>query len=40
MNLAFFGAEGKVGRALVPVLERAGHSVRGIEDGDPPRVLV
>jgi 4-hydroxy-tetrahydrodipicolinate reductase len=34
MNLAFFGAEGKVGRALVPVLERAGHSVRGIELDD------
>jgi len=34
MNLAFFGADGKVGRALVPVLERAGHSVRGIEIGD------
>jgi 4-hydroxy-tetrahydrodipicolinate reductase len=34
MNLAFFGAEGKVGQALVPVLERAGHSVRGIEIGD------
>jgi 4-hydroxy-tetrahydrodipicolinate reductase len=35
MNLAFFGAEGKVGSALVPVLERAGHTVRGIEIGDP-----
>jgi 4-hydroxy-tetrahydrodipicolinate reductase len=34
MKLAFFGAEGKVGRALVPVLERAGHEVRGIEIGD------
>ena len=34
MRLAFFGAEGKVGQALVPVLERAGHSVRGIEIGD------
>jgi 4-hydroxy-tetrahydrodipicolinate reductase len=34
MNIAFFGAEGKVGRAVVPVLERAGHSVRGIEIGD------
>jgi 4-hydroxy-tetrahydrodipicolinate reductase len=34
MNLAFFGAEGKVGRALVPVLERAGHTVRGIEISD------
>jgi 4-hydroxy-tetrahydrodipicolinate reductase len=35
MNVAVFGAEGKVGRALVPVLERAGHAVRGIEIGDP-----
>ena len=34
MKLAFFGAEGKVGRALVPALERAGHEVRGIELGD------
>jgi 4-hydroxy-tetrahydrodipicolinate reductase len=34
MKLAFFGAEGKVGRALVPVLERAGHEVRGIEIGE------
>ena len=34
MNLAFFGAEGKVGSVLVPVLERAGHSVRRIEIGD------
>jgi 4-hydroxy-tetrahydrodipicolinate reductase len=35
MKLAFFGAEGKVGLALVPVLERAGHEVRGFEIGDP-----
>jgi 4-hydroxy-tetrahydrodipicolinate reductase len=35
MNIAFFGAEGKVGAALIPVLERNGHSVRGIELGDP-----
>jgi 4-hydroxy-tetrahydrodipicolinate reductase len=35
VKLAFFGAGGKVGQALVPVLERAGHSVRGIEIGDP-----
>ena len=35
MKLAFFGAEGKVGRALVPVLERNGHSVRAVEIGDP-----
>ncbi|MHB8470856.1 MAG: 4-hydroxy-tetrahydrodipicolinate reductase [Gaiellaceae bacterium] len=34
MKLAFFGAKGKVGSALVPVLERAGHEVRGIEIGD------
>jgi 4-hydroxy-tetrahydrodipicolinate reductase len=34
MNLAFFGADGKVGQAVVPVLERNGHSVRGIEIGD------
>jgi 4-hydroxy-tetrahydrodipicolinate reductase len=38
MKLAFFGAEGKVGSALVPVLERAGHEVRGIEIGDEPDV--
>ena len=34
MNVAVFGAEGKVGRTLVPVLERAGHTVKGIEIGD------
>ena len=38
MNVAFFGAEGKVGLALVPMLERAGHTVRGIELGDEPDV--
>jgi 4-hydroxy-tetrahydrodipicolinate reductase len=38
MKLAFFGADGKVGRALVPVLERAGHDVRAIEVGDEPDV--
>ena len=38
MKIAFFGAEGKVGRALVPVLEGAGHEVRGIELGDAPDV--
>ena len=38
MRIAFFGAEGKVGRALVPVLERAGHDVHGIELGDEPDV--
>ena len=39
MKLAFFGADGKVGAALVPVLERAGHSVRRIELGDEPDVV-
>jgi len=34
MRLALFGADGKVGRALAPALERAGHEVRGIEIGD------
>jgi 4-hydroxy-tetrahydrodipicolinate reductase len=38
MRLAVFGADGKVGRSLVPVLERAGHEVRGIEIGDEPDV--
>jgi 4-hydroxy-tetrahydrodipicolinate reductase len=38
MRLAFFGAEGKVGSVLVPVLERAGHEVHGIELGDEPDV--
>jgi 4-hydroxy-tetrahydrodipicolinate reductase len=38
MRLALFGAEGKVGSALLPVLERAGHEVRGIELGDEPDV--
>jgi len=38
MKIAFFGADGKVGRALVPMLERAGHEVRGIELGDEPDV--
>jgi len=38
MKLAFFGADGKVGRALVPVLERAGHTVRGLEIGEEPDV--
>jgi 4-hydroxy-tetrahydrodipicolinate reductase len=36
VKLAFFGAEGKVGSALVPRLEAAGHEVRGIELGDEP----
>ncbi len=34
MKLAFFGADGKVGRSVVPVLEAAGHDVRGFEIGD------
>jgi 4-hydroxy-tetrahydrodipicolinate reductase len=38
VKLAFFGAEGKVGRALAPRLEAAGHEVRGIELGDEPDV--
>jgi 4-hydroxy-tetrahydrodipicolinate reductase len=35
MRLAFFGRDGKVGRALIPVLERAGHEVLGIEVDEP-----
>jgi 4-hydroxy-tetrahydrodipicolinate reductase len=38
VRLALFGAEGRVGRALGPVLEQAGHEVRGIEVGDEPDV--
>ena len=38
MKLALFGAEGKVGSALRPVLERAGHQVKPIEIGDEPDV--
>jgi 4-hydroxy-tetrahydrodipicolinate reductase len=38
MKIALFGAEGKVGAALQPVLERAGHEVKGIELGDEPDV--
>jgi 4-hydroxy-tetrahydrodipicolinate reductase len=34
VKLAFFGAEGKVGLAVVPALEAAGHEVRGFEIGD------
>jgi 4-hydroxy-tetrahydrodipicolinate reductase len=34
MKVALFGVEGKVGRALAPRLEAAGHEVRGIEVGD------
>ena len=31
MRVAFFGAGGKVGRAVVPLLERAGHEVRPVD---------
>jgi 4-hydroxy-tetrahydrodipicolinate reductase len=35
MKVALFGSEGKVGRALAPALEAAGHEVRGFDLGDP-----
>jgi 4-hydroxy-tetrahydrodipicolinate reductase len=38
VKLAFFGAEGKAGSAIVARLEAAGHEVRGIELGDEPDV--
>jgi 4-hydroxy-tetrahydrodipicolinate reductase len=38
MKVALFGAEGKVGAALAPVLEGAGHTVTPIEIGDEPDV--
>jgi 4-hydroxy-tetrahydrodipicolinate reductase len=38
VKVALFGAEGKVGSVLKPVLERAGHEVKGIEIGDEPDV--
>lgn len=38
MRIAFFGAEGKAGAAVVARLEAAGHEVRGIELGDEPDV--
>jgi 4-hydroxy-tetrahydrodipicolinate reductase len=38
MKVALFGAEGKVGRALGPALERAGHEVQAFELGDEPDV--
>jgi 4-hydroxy-tetrahydrodipicolinate reductase len=38
VKLAFFGAEGKAGSAIVPRLEAAGHEVHGIELGDEPDV--
>jgi 4-hydroxy-tetrahydrodipicolinate reductase len=38
VKIAFFGAEGKVGRAIVTRLEAGGHEIRGIELGDEPDV--
>jgi 4-hydroxy-tetrahydrodipicolinate reductase len=38
VKLAFFGAQGKVGSAIVRRLEAAGHDVRGIEVGEEPDV--
>jgi 4-hydroxy-tetrahydrodipicolinate reductase len=38
VKVALFGADGKVGSVLGPVLERAGHDVKGIEIGDEPDV--
>ncbi len=38
MKVAFFGAEGKAGAAVVARLAAAGHEVRGIEIGDEPDV--
>ena len=38
MKIAFFGAEGKAGSAIVARLEAAGHEVCGIELGDEPDV--
>jgi 4-hydroxy-tetrahydrodipicolinate reductase len=38
VKIAFFGAEGKAGAAVVARLEAAGHEVRGIELGDAPDV--
>jgi 4-hydroxy-tetrahydrodipicolinate reductase len=36
VKVAFFGAEGKAGSAIVARLEAAGHEVRGLELGDSP----
>jgi 4-hydroxy-tetrahydrodipicolinate reductase len=36
VRVAFFGAEGKAGSAIVPRLEAAGHEVRRLELGDEP----
>jgi 4-hydroxy-tetrahydrodipicolinate reductase len=38
VRIAFFGAEGKAGSAIVARLEAAGHEIRGIELGDDPDV--
>jgi len=38
VRVAFFGAEGKAGSAVVARLQAAGHEVRGIELGDEPDV--
>jgi 4-hydroxy-tetrahydrodipicolinate reductase len=38
VRIAFFGADGKAGAAIVARLEAAGHAVRGIELGDEPDV--
>jgi 4-hydroxy-tetrahydrodipicolinate reductase len=38
VKIALFGAGGKVGSALRPRLEAAGHEIRGIELGDEPDV--
>jgi 4-hydroxy-tetrahydrodipicolinate reductase len=38
VRIAFFGAEGKAGSAVVARLEAAGHEVHGIELGDEPDV--
>jgi 4-hydroxy-tetrahydrodipicolinate reductase len=38
VRVAFFGAGGKAGSAIVPRLEAAGHEVRAIELGDEPDV--
>jgi 4-hydroxy-tetrahydrodipicolinate reductase len=38
VKIAFFGAEGKAGSAIVRRLEAAGHEVHGIEVGDEPDV--
>jgi 4-hydroxy-tetrahydrodipicolinate reductase len=36
VRIAFFGAEGKAGSAIVARLQAVGHDVRGIEVGDEP----